>query len=125
MNMCVHVLARAARARARAACARIHPPYFAGQLAHLPPTDPPNPIPHRSIEKIIAHHGVGLTRPFVAPGEAVCVRVDWTMANELTLVGITDSEFRSRPATATDPRPALTARPATPRHRNVHPLSLP
>ena len=72
----------------------------------MPPTDPPNPIPHRSIEKIIAHHGVGLTRPFVAPGEAVCVRVDWTMANELTLVGITDSEFRSRPATATDPRRA-------------------
>ncbi len=24
------------------------------------------------------------------PGEAVCVKVDWTMANELTLVGIND-----------------------------------
>ena len=42
------------------------------------------------IEKIIAHHGVGLTKPTVKPGEAVCVRVDWTMANELTLVGIND-----------------------------------
>ena len=46
--------------------------------------------PMNIVEKIIAHHGVGLTRAFVAPGEAVCVRVDWTMANELTLVGISD-----------------------------------
>jgi len=28
--------------------------------------------------------------PWVQPGEAVCVKVDWTMANELTLVGIND-----------------------------------
>ena len=48
------------------------------------------PRPMNIIEKIIAHHGVGLTRAWVAPGEAVCVRVDWTMANELTLVGISD-----------------------------------
>ena len=34
---------------------------------------------------------LGLKKPSVAPGEAVCVRVDWTMANELTLVGINDS----------------------------------
>ena len=42
------------------------------------------------VEKIIAHHGVGLTRAWVTPGEAVCVRVSWTMANELTLVGLSD-----------------------------------
>ena len=46
--------------------------------------------PLNLIEKIILHHSVGLSRPTLAPGEAVCVRVDWTMANELTLVGITD-----------------------------------
>ena len=61
--------------------------------------------PMNIIEKIIAHHAIGLSRPSVAPGEAVCVRVDWTMANELTLVGINDMYTKiGRPGVANKER---------------------
>lgn len=57
------------------------------------------------IEKIIAHHAIGLSSPYVKPGEAVCVRVDWTMANELTLVGINDMYTKiGRPGVANKER---------------------
>ena len=46
--------------------------------------------PLNIIEKIIVHHALGLTAPTVSPGDAVCVKVSWTMANEVTLVGIND-----------------------------------
>ena len=99
------------------------------------------PRPMNIVEKIIAHHALGLTRcvtaakpsglplardfcahlltpispppspsfivrrPWVAPGEAVCVRVDWTMANELTLVGINDMYTKiGRPGVANKER---------------------
>jgi hypothetical protein len=43
--------------------------------------------------------------PWVAPGEAVCVKVDWTMANELTLVGINDMYTKiGRPGVANKDR---------------------
>ena len=51
--------------------------------AFSPPLRPMN-----IIEKIIAHHAIGLTRPEVAPLQAVAVKVSWSMLNELTLVGI-------------------------------------
>jgi hypothetical protein len=39
-------------------------------------------------EKIIAHHCVDLSTPgHVRPGDVVCVRVDWTLASELTWKG--------------------------------------
>lgn len=36
------------------------------------------------IEKILCHHAVGLTQPFVRVGDVVCVNADWTIASELT-----------------------------------------
>ncbi len=39
-------------------------------------------------EKILAHHALGLRRPFVAPGDMVCVKVDWTIASELAWNGM-------------------------------------
>ncbi|KAJ0398491.1 hypothetical protein P43SY_006649 [Pythium insidiosum] len=36
------------------------------------------------IEKILCHHAVGLSAPFVRVGDVVCVRADWTIASELT-----------------------------------------
>ena len=41
---------------------------------------PPPRLPQNIIEKIITHHAQGLTQPWVAPGDAVCVKVDWTSA---------------------------------------------
>lgn len=61
--------------------------------------------PMNIVEKIITHHALGLSRPWVSPGEAVCVRVDWTMANELTLVGINDMYTKiGRPGVANKER---------------------
>ncbi|KAL2911509.1 hypothetical protein HK105_209040 [Polyrhizophydium stewartii] len=40
-------------------------------------------------EKIICHSAIGLPAPYhVAPGEMVCVSVDWTIASELTWKGM-------------------------------------
>ena len=35
-------------------------------------------------EKILAEHAVGLKSPFVTPGEMICVKVQWTLACEIT-----------------------------------------
>ncbi|TMW65540.1 hypothetical protein Poli38472_008182 [Pythium oligandrum] len=43
----------------------------------------PSP-PMNVIEKILCHHAVGLTQPFVRVGDVVCVQADWTIASELT-----------------------------------------
>lgn len=55
-------------------------------LSLPPPPSASAPPPRRLcpaqniIEKIIAHHAQGLAQPWVAPGDAVCVKVDWTSA---------------------------------------------
>lgn len=36
------------------------------------------------IEKILCHHAVGLSEPFVRVGDVLCVKADWTIASELT-----------------------------------------
>ncbi|TDH71346.1 hypothetical protein CCR75_007354 [Bremia lactucae] len=42
------------------------------------------PPPMNVIEKILCHHAVGLTQPFVSVGDVLCVKADWTIASELT-----------------------------------------
>jgi 3-isopropylmalate dehydratase small subunit len=56
-------------------------------------------------QKILAHHALGLTRPYVAAGDAVRVRVDWTIASELAWNGM-DSTYTllGRPAIANPDR---------------------
>jgi len=45
--------------------------------------------PMNLCEKIICHAAVGLAPPYqVAPGDMVCVSVDWTIASELTWKGM-------------------------------------
>ncbi len=39
-------------------------------------------------QKILAQHAVGLTRPYVAPGDILQVKVDWTIASELAWNGM-------------------------------------
>jgi aconitate hydratase/homoaconitate hydratase len=39
-------------------------------------------------QKILAHHALGLTRPYVAAGDTLHVRVDWTIASELAWNGM-------------------------------------
>src|SRR5690606_40142360 len=39
-------------------------------------------------QKILAHHAIGLTRPWVQAGDVVQVRVDWTIASELAWNGM-------------------------------------
>eukprot|EP00026_Physarum_polycephalum_P001534 Phypoly_transcript_01536.p1 GENE.Phypoly_transcript_01536~~Phypoly_transcript_01536.p1 ORF type:complete len:1000 (+),score=173.08 Phypoly_transcript_01536:90-3089(+) len=39
-------------------------------------------------EKILCHHAVGLSKPEVVPDQMLCVQVDWTLASELTWVGM-------------------------------------
>jgi homoaconitate hydratase len=39
-------------------------------------------------QKILAHHAVGLPRPWVAAGDILQVRVDWTIASELAWNGM-------------------------------------
>jgi hypothetical protein len=50
-------------------------------------------------EKILAHHAVGLKTPILRPGQMVCVKVDWTLASELTWKGMdkTYSEMGTSP----------------------------
>lgn len=40
------------------------------------------------IEKILCHHAVGLTHPFVECGQVICVKADWTLSSELTFQGM-------------------------------------
>lgn len=40
--------------------------------------------PMNVIEKILCHHAVGLSEPFVRVGDVICVKADWTIASELT-----------------------------------------
>lgn len=39
-------------------------------------------------QKILAHHAVGLTKPWVQAGDVLQVRVDWTLASELAWNGM-------------------------------------
>jgi aconitate hydratase/homoaconitate hydratase len=39
-------------------------------------------------QKILAHHAVRLTKPYVEPGDVLQVRVDWTIASELAWNGM-------------------------------------
>ena len=39
-------------------------------------------------QKILAHHAVGLRRPWVEPGDMLRIRVDWTLASELAWKGM-------------------------------------
>jgi homoaconitate hydratase len=44
--------------------------------------------PMNVIEKILCHHAVGLSQPFVKVGDVICVKADWTLASELTFQGM-------------------------------------
>src|SRR5512141_2892918 len=46
------------------------------------------PRPMTLTQKILAHHAVGLTRPWVEAGDILRVRVDWTIASELAWNGM-------------------------------------
>jgi 3-isopropylmalate dehydratase small subunit len=39
-------------------------------------------------QKILAHHAIGLTRPWVQAGDMLLIRVDWTIASELAWNGM-------------------------------------
>jgi aconitate hydratase/homoaconitate hydratase len=39
-------------------------------------------------QKILAHHAIGLTRPYVQAGDTLLIRVDWTIASELAWNGM-------------------------------------
>eukprot|EP01135_Chromosphaera_perkinsii_P002381 Nk52_evm35s222 gene=Nk52_evmTU35s222 len=39
-------------------------------------------------EKILCDHAIGLTKAEVKPGQMICVKVDWTLASELTWKGM-------------------------------------
>jgi homoaconitate hydratase len=44
--------------------------------------------PMNLTQKILAHHAIGLPRPWVEPGDVLLVRVDWTIASELAWNGM-------------------------------------
>lgn len=76
------------------------------QMVPSPPPTPDScqlPMKRRPmgiIEKILAHAGIGLTKPQVEPGEMICVRVDWTLTSELLWAGMEktyDQMGRPRP----------------------------
>ncbi|NUN48801.1 MAG: 3-isopropylmalate dehydratase [Candidatus Brocadiae bacterium] len=46
------------------------------------------PKPMTLTQKILASHAIGLTRPWVEPGDILQVRVDWTIASELAWNGM-------------------------------------
>jgi aconitate hydratase/homoaconitate hydratase len=47
-----------------------------------------NRRPMTLTQKILAHHAVGLTRPWVQAGDMLQIRVDWTIASELAWNGM-------------------------------------
>jgi len=50
-------------------------------------------------EKILAHHAIGLTRPWVKAGDIIRIKVDWTIASELAWNGMDQTyEKLGRPA---------------------------
>ncbi|GJM44863.1 MAG: hypothetical protein DHS20C21_17050 [Gemmatimonadota bacterium] len=50
-------------------------------------------------EKILCHHAVGLTRPWVQAGDTIRIRADWTIASELAWNGMnTTYDKLGRPA---------------------------
>ena len=52
-------------------------------------------------QKILAHHAVGLTRPWVEAGDILKIRVDWTIASELAWKGMDRTySMLGRPALA-------------------------
>jgi homoaconitase/3-isopropylmalate dehydratase large subunit len=58
-------------------------------VAELPTSQSESRRPMTLCEKIIAHHAIGLSAPFeIAPNQMVCVKVDWTLASELTWKGM-------------------------------------
>ncbi|MFZ5470665.1 MAG: aconitase family protein [Myxococcota bacterium] len=48
----------------------------------------PNRQPMTLTQKVLAHHAVGLTRPWVQAGDILQIRVDWTIASELAWNGM-------------------------------------
>ena len=56
------------------------------QPAHI--KSPTKLRPMTVIEKIMTHAGVGLQQPSVAPGDMICVKVDWTITSELLWAGM-------------------------------------
>src|SRR3954447_14650737 len=52
----------------------------------MPPTMPAHPM--TLTQKILAHHAVGLKRPYVQAGDILQVKVDWTIASELAWNGM-------------------------------------
>eukprot|EP01062_Namystynia_karyoxenos_P026089 TRINITY_DN20386_c0_g1_i1.p1 TRINITY_DN20386_c0_g1~~TRINITY_DN20386_c0_g1_i1.p1 ORF type:complete len:707 (+),score=234.95 TRINITY_DN20386_c0_g1_i1:98-2122(+) len=48
------------------------------------------PRPMNMVEKILCHHAVGIETPEVRPGQMVCVKVQWTLAQEITLTSIAE-----------------------------------
>lgn len=40
------------------------------------------------VEKIMTNAGIGLKKPYVVPGEMICVKVDWTVTSELLWGGM-------------------------------------
>ncbi len=49
---------------------------------------PPSRKPMTLTQKILCHHAVGLTRPWVAAGDVLRIRADWTIASELAWNGM-------------------------------------
>ncbi|MCC7430558.1 3-isopropylmalate dehydratase [bacterium] len=47
-----------------------------------------NKKPLTLAEKILSHHGIGLSDKFVKPGEVIRIKVDWTLASELAWKGM-------------------------------------
>jgi 3-isopropylmalate dehydrogenase len=78
----------------------------AERLHQLPasfPSHPGSPAGRRPmgiIEKILTHASIGLERPWIEPGQMVCVKVDWTITSELLWGGMEktyDQMGRPRP----------------------------
>ncbi|HSH00391.1 MAG TPA: aconitase family protein, partial [candidate division Zixibacteria bacterium] len=44
--------------------------------------------PQTLTQKILAHHAIGLSRPYVRPGDIIRIKVDWTIASELAWNGM-------------------------------------
>jgi 3-isopropylmalate dehydratase small subunit len=56
-------------------------------------------------QKILAHHAIGLTRPWVQAGDMLLIRVDWTIASELAWNGMDRTyTLLGRPALANPDR---------------------
>lgn len=52
-------------------------------------------------QKILAHHAIGLNRPWVEPGDILKIRVDWTLSSELAWKGMDRTySLLGRPALA-------------------------